>query len=44
MLDVALLQNVFFGFWYCFGDYFLLIMGYTIFVAVIFGIIHALTR
>jgi hypothetical protein len=44
MLDEVLLQNVFFSFWYVFGDYFLVVLGWTSAVALTFGIVHVLTK
>jgi hypothetical protein len=43
-MDEILLQNVFYSFWYCLGDYFLVAMGWTSFVAIILAITHTLTK
>lgn len=44
MVDDILLQNIFYAFYYCCGDYFLLVLGYFSFIAIVFSITHILTR
>jgi multisubunit Na+/H+ antiporter MnhE subunit len=43
-MDLELLNNVFFGFWYIFGDYFSLILGYGTAVVLLMGLTHILIR
>jgi len=44
MTDVEILDNLFFGFWHIFGEYFLAIIGIAITLSIFFGIWYLIIK
>lgn len=44
MTPETILNNIFFGFWYILGEYFILMLACALFIIIILGIAYLLTK